>query len=161
MAKKRVYVESSVISWLVANPPNDFLKLAKQRQTQIWWEQRRKRELFISSVVVREIRRGDPAAARKRALAIDDLPLLPEPIEAGRLAAHLVAAGIFPEKAVEDATHVAIAAVNGMDCLATWNQKHIFNPFNLENFYSAIRGAGYEPPVLIRPDLLLEEENGA
>ena len=70
MAKKRVYVETSVFSWLTAKPPNDILKLAKQRQTQIWWEHRHRWELFISPVVVREIRDGDSEAARKRLIPI-------------------------------------------------------------------------------------------
>ncbi len=59
MPKKRVYVESSVISYLTARPSNDILKLAKQRQTQIWWEQRHKWELCVSQAVVREMRDGD------------------------------------------------------------------------------------------------------
>ena len=34
----------------------------------------------------------------------------------------------MPIKAVEDALHVAVATVHGMDMLLTWNCKHIANP---------------------------------
>lgn len=159
MVKKRVYVESSVISYLTARPSNDILKLAKQRQTQIWWERRERWELFISQAVVREIQDGNPDAARKRLLAVASLPLLPEPDEIRELAVHLVAAGAVPQKALEDAVHIAIATVNKMDYLATWNQTHIFNPDTIEKLYSEIRKAGYKPSVLVRPDNLLEIKN--
>ena len=160
MPKKQVYVESSVISYLTARPSNDILKLAKQRQTQMWWEQREKWELFVSQIVVREIRDGNPDASRKRLAAVRGLPSLPETDEVRQLAAHLVAAGAIPEKAREDARHIATAALHGMDYLVTWNQTHISNPDMLEKVYSAIREAGYTPPVLVRPDSLLEMKHG-
>ncbi len=161
MSKKRVYVESSVISWLTANPPGDILKLAKQRQTRMWWDDRHRWDLFISPAVVREIRGGDPEAARKRLIIVDDLPLLPEPDETRELALALVAAGVVPQKALEDALHIAIATVCGMDYLVTWNQTHLFNPDTIEKLYAAIRKSGYAPSVLVRPDNLLEKKDGA
>lgn len=161
MTKKRVYVESSVISYLTARPSNDILKLAKQRQTQMWWEQRETWELFVSRVVVREIGDGNPDAAQKRLLVIGGLLLLPETDEAQQLADRLIAAGILPRKAVADAAHIAIATVNDMDYLTTWNQTHIFNPYTIEKLYATIREAGYKPPILVRPDNLLEMKNGS
>ncbi len=160
MAKKRIYVESSVISWLAAKPPNDILKLAKQRQTQIWWERRHLWELFVSPVVLFEIRRGNSEAALKRLEIAEALPQLPETLEAQRLAARLLAAGAVPEKSPEDALHIAIATICGMDYLVTWNQTHIFNPETIENLYATIRESGYAPSVLVRPDNLLETQDG-
>ncbi len=161
MVKKRVYVESSVISYLTARPSNDILKLAKQRQTQMWWEQREKWELFVSRSVVLEIQDGNPEAARKRLAAIRGLPLLPEPDEVRRLAVHLIDSGVMPRKALDDAVHIAIATMNNMDYLVTWNQAHIFNPNTIEKLYSTIREAGYAPAVLVRPDSLLEMKHDA
>jgi ParB-like chromosome segregation protein Spo0J len=48
-----------------------------------------------------------------------------------------------------------------MDYLITWNQKHIFNLDRIESLYAAIRQRGYAPPVLARPDYLLEASHGA
>ncbi len=161
MTKKRIYVESSIISWLTANPPRDIFKLVKQRYTQLWWERRRKWELFISSVVVMEIERGDSGASRKRVSAVRDIPLLPESPESLRLAARFVDAGVFPEKAKEDAMHMAIAAVQRMDYLVTWNQKHLVNSGILVGLHEVTRDAGYTPPVIANPVHFLEEEDGA
>ncbi|MDR1744895.1 MAG: type II toxin-antitoxin system VapC family toxin [Planctomycetota bacterium] len=160
MAKKRVYVESSVFSWLTANPPNDILKLAKQRQTHMWWERRHTWELFISPVVVREIRDGDPAAARKRLEAANGLPVVPETEDARRLADHLIAVKAVPERYFDDAMHIAIASVQGMDYLATWNQKHLFKAEGIEGVYKAVRQMRHTPAVLVRPDGLLETYHG-
>lgn len=156
MPKKRVYVESSVISYLTARPSNDVWKLAKQLRTRVWWDQRDRWDLFISQSVVLEIRDGNPEAARRRLAAVRDLSLLPEPDAVRELAIHLIASDAIPAKAFDDAVHIAIATLNRMDYLVTWNQAHIFNPHTIEKLYSAIRESGYKPSVLVRPDSLLE-----
>lgn len=156
MVKKRVYVESSVISYLTARPSHILIKLAKQQQTWDWWEIRQQWELFISSIVLWEIQRGDQSAAHKRVAATVGLPVLIETEEIGILAENLMRDGIFPEKAHFDALHIASATIHGMDYLATWNQTHLFNLDRIEALYLAIRERGYTPPALVRPDYLLE-----
>ncbi len=161
MRKKRVYVESSVISYLTARPSTDIVKLTKQTQTRMWWELRDEWELFISPAVIKEILRGDQGAARKRLDAVDGLPSLNNTKEMDALAGGLIQDGILPGKANLDALHIAIAALSGMDYLVTWNQKHIFNLDRIESLYAAIRRRGYVPPVMVRPDYFLETSYGA
>jgi predicted nucleic acid-binding protein len=161
MPKKKVYVESSVISYLTARPARILSKLVKQQQTADWWENRQRWELFISTTVVQEIQKGDPDAALKRIDAVEGLPQLPATGEALEMAHQLVEEGAVPKKALDDALHIAIAAMNSMDYLATWNQTHIFNPDTIEKLYSALRKFGYKPAVLVRPDYLLEKKDDA
>lgn len=47
---------------------------------------------------------------------------------ANTLAAELIAAYSVPQSEPRDALHIALAAINGIDYLATWNFKHIMNP---------------------------------
>ncbi len=159
MAKKRVYVESSVISYLTARPARILSKLVKQQQTADWWEVRHRWELFVSPIVMQEIQKGDPEAALKRVDAVEGLARLAETDEAKKLARHLIETGAVPEKALDDAVHISIATINAMDYLVTWNQTHIFNPDTLESVYAAIRRSGHKPPVLVRPDSLLEKKD--
>jgi predicted nucleic acid-binding protein len=161
MMKKRVYVESSVISYPTARPSRILIKLAKQQQTWDWWESRHWWDLFISPIVMLEIQRGDQSAARKRVEAIIGLPLLAEVDEMGTLAEGLINDGLFPNKAYFDALHVACATLHGMDYLVTWNQTHLFNLDRIEALYLAIRERGHTPPVLVRPDYLLEAYHGS
>jgi hypothetical protein len=37
-AKKKVYVETSVVSYLTAKPSHDLIKNARQLATQDWWQ---------------------------------------------------------------------------------------------------------------------------
>ncbi|MEW6363302.1 MAG: hypothetical protein AB1714_01545 [Acidobacteriota bacterium] len=59
----RVYVETSVISYLVARPSRNILAAAWQEVTREWWEKRRSRfELFTSELVLAEAGQNDPEA---------------------------------------------------------------------------------------------------
>ncbi|RMG21095.1 MAG: hypothetical protein D6732_27640, partial [Methanobacteriota archaeon] len=51
----------------------------------------------------------------------------PISVEAERLAASLIKNGPMPKEYPEDALHIAVATVNGMDYLLTWNFTHINN----------------------------------
>ena len=160
MAKKRVYVESSVISYLTARPAKEPISRLRQLVTVDWWERRHQWELFVSSAVMREIRGGNPEAAIRRLEKVDELPVLSEPNEAVRLAKYLVDVDAVPKKSLDDALHVAIATVCGMDYLLTWNMKHLYNPDRIERLYKTIREMGCKPVVLSRPDEFLEVHDG-
>ena len=60
----RVYVETSVISYLAARPSRDLITAARQQITHDWWQRRRPQfEVFVSQLVLDEARAGDPEAA--------------------------------------------------------------------------------------------------
>ena len=62
--KKKVYVETSVISYLTARPSHDLIKNARQLATQDWWQIAPIQfDLHISSLVEREAAKGDADAA--------------------------------------------------------------------------------------------------
>ena len=53
MAKKSVYVETSVVSYLTARPTADLLAAAWQKITVNWWETQRNRfDLYTSEGMV-------------------------------------------------------------------------------------------------------------
>jgi hypothetical protein len=98
-----------------------------QQVTREWWAGRSDFELFVSDAVVEEISRGDPAAASKRLAVVDGISVLSPVPEALELARNFISGAAMPAKAAIDATHVALAAVHGMDFLLTWNCTHIAN----------------------------------
>jgi hypothetical protein len=51
---------------------------------------------------------------------------------------------------------VAIAAVQGMDYLLTWNCRHIANASIPGKIEGACREAGMQPPIICTPEELLE-----
>ncbi|MCX6902832.1 MAG: hypothetical protein NTW03_05025 [Verrucomicrobia bacterium] len=63
----RLYLETTIPSYLVARPSKDLRLAADQQATKEWWENRRQRfELFVSDLVLRESRRGDAQFATAR-----------------------------------------------------------------------------------------------
>lgn len=157
--KRRVYIETTIPSYLTAWPSRDLVRAAHQQITREWWDKRRAEfELYISQVVLRECQAGDATAAVERLKVLQDLPLLEQTEAATELAQALVAGVPLPERAAVDALHVALAAVHGMDFLLTWNCTHIANATLREPIASVCRTNGYEPPAICTPDELLAEE---
>jgi hypothetical protein len=87
---------------------------------------------------------------------IESIPEIEVNPEAISLAQALVSDGLVPEKAAADALHIAIATVQGMDYLLTWNLKHLANAVTRNAIAGACRQRGYEPPVICTPEELME-----
>jgi predicted nucleic acid-binding protein len=120
--KPTVYIETSIVSYLTARPSRDLLVAAHQQLTAVWWdEQWTHYELFTSQVVVAEARAGAPDAAQRRLAVLERLPLLDVTDAAIALATLLVTAQALPAQAAQDALHLALACVHGMQYLLTWN----------------------------------------
>ncbi len=157
--KPRVYLETTIPSYLTAWPSRDLVRAAHQQITRDWWDKRRPGfELYISQVVLRECQAGDAAAAAERLNVLQDLPLLEQTEAATQLAQALVDQVPLPERAAVDALHVAIAAVHGIDYLLTWNCTHIANATLREPIERVCQANGYEPPAICTPEELLADE---
>ncbi|HPG67691.1 MAG TPA: type II toxin-antitoxin system VapC family toxin [Candidatus Hydrogenedentes bacterium] len=156
--KRKVYIETSIVSYLANRRSRDMVIAAHQEITLQWWEQRAGAfALVISELVREEAGGGDPAAATERLAAIENLPILAVSNEAVALAEHLVTAGPIPNSSAADALHVAIAAVNGIDYLLTWNCKHLANAVHRHQIEALVQEAGYACPVICTPEELMED----
>lgn len=94
--KRKIYVETSVISHLTARPSKTIVGAAHQQITLAWWETRNRYELLVSEPVLRECGSGDPDAATKRLAVLKDVPLLLITEQALLIAESLVQQGIIP-----------------------------------------------------------------
>lgn len=158
--KPKLYLETTIPSYLTAWPSRDLVRAAHQQTTREWWERYRGDfELYISQVVVRECQGGNPEASAKRLEVINDLPLLEETTEAVDLAEAIQKGVPLPDHAVVDALHIAISSVHGMNYLLTWNCTHIANASLRFRIESVCREHGYDPPVICTPEELLQQED--
>lgn len=156
--KSKVYLETSIISHLTSRPSRDLIIAANQQITQEWWQFRRSTfDLYISELVIQEASAGDKVAAEQRLQALEDIPELKLNEETVTLAERLIKDGSLPQNAVEDALHIAIATLNGIDYLLTWNFKHLANAMMRYKIERVCRLVGYEPPIICTPQELLEE----
>jgi len=88
--RPRVYVETTIPSYLTAWPSRDLLRAAHQQVTREWWDRRAAFDLYISPQVLVECEAGDPTAATERLAAVAGLPLLDQTADVVALAEALV-----------------------------------------------------------------------
>ncbi len=161
--RPKVYIETSVVSYLVARRnQRDLLVAANQEITREWWETRRGSfELYASAVVLAEAARGDQTFATARLAIARELALVEVSEAALELAQSLLHSSGLPITANEDALHIAISSTAGMDYLLTWNCKHIANAFIIPRVNAVVRRYGYEPPLIYTPQQLMEDSADA
>jgi len=156
--KPKVYLETTIPSYLTSRPSRDLVTAAHQQVTRDWWERRRHDyDLFASQVVVQEARAGDQDAAERRLAALEGVPQLELREDVFALAEELMEKGAVPREAAEDALHIAAATVHGMEYLLTWNCTHIANAHTRFLIEEVCRSLGYRPPTICTPEELIEE----
>jgi hypothetical protein len=156
--KLRIYIESSVISYLTARPSRDVVSLARQQRTRELWH------LFgetckplISALVIEEISRGDSAAARRRIEVCRHFESLASSEPAHALALALIACGAIPDTEPEDALHIAIASLAQVDYIASWNFAHLVGAQAKLKLQLRMHALGLPPIPIATPDEILED----
>jgi predicted nucleic acid-binding protein len=158
----KVYIETSIVSYLTARPSSKLIAAAWQKETVDWWETQKDRfELYISEVVIEEASRGDEAAAANRLAALEGIEVLAINEASIELSKALIDGGAIPQKALDDALHVALASVNGIDFLLTWNCRHIDNAEMKPKIRGIIEKLGYQCPEIATPiELMGVQDDG-
>lgn len=147
-----VYLETTFISLLVADPSRDLITAANQQATRDWWSRRREEFACIASdEVVREAGRGNREQARRRQEVLSQLPIVEATEEAERLAVAFLATSALPARAQSDAAHLAIATAAGADYLLTWNCRHLANAQILRRLESEAVHHGWRLPKVCTP----------
>jgi hypothetical protein len=154
--KSRLYLETTIPSYLTARPTRDLVMASHQQITREWWEKRRGNfDMFISEFVLTEARSGDPDAARRRLEILTALPLLEVDDTVFSLATEIVRAAAIPAKSAIDAAHIAVAAVNDVHFLLTWNCAHLANAEITPKVRFACEARGFSCPVICTPEELM------
>ncbi|MDP2828139.1 MAG: type II toxin-antitoxin system VapC family toxin [Sulfuricellaceae bacterium] len=157
--KRKVYVETSIISYLTARPSKNVIEAGHQQSTYLFWDRRSEFDLVASELVLTECGAGDALAASKRLDVLSTMPLLDITSRSVDLAKSLVAANIVPTKASEDALHIAIATVHFVDYLLTWNCRHIANPEIQARIAEYLQRQGLFLPFICTPDEILGDND--
>lgn len=148
----KVYIETSIISYLTARPSSNLIAAAWQKETIDWWEKQSIRfSLCISDVVIEEAGRGDRNAAERRLAELFGIEILPLTDDVVALSKAIVQEGGVPQKAIDDALHIAIAAVHDVDYLLTWNCQHIDNAEMKPKIRKICRDYGFNCPEIATP----------
>jgi hypothetical protein len=156
----KIYLETSVVSYFASRPSRDVVTAGRQQTTHDFWALLGKEfEGSVSSLVLMEAERGDADLAKRRLKALESFPVIQTTPEADELANAIVEGRGIPREFPEDALHIDLATMGGMDFLVTWNFAHINNPFTRMMIRQLVENAGYISPEIVSPDELLGEES--
>lgn len=154
---ERVYIETTVISYLTARPNRDVVIAGHQQIMHEWWDTRRTSyELCVSQLVLDEAGAGDAVAAQERLVVLQPMLVLETTAEALELAKELLQAGALPAKAANDAIHIAVAATKSVPYLLTWNCRHLANAVMRPVIEKVCSAKGLKAPIICTPEELLE-----
>ena len=158
MTKLRVYVETSVWSFVYAEDSPDF-----RVNTLEFFERCRQGriEAVISGVVLRELQDSDePLRTRFQELVSDVQPtILPPSEDVARLAESFLEHNAVPPSKPEDAAHVAAAFAAQLDVLVSWNFKHIASVRRADRFNAVAKLLGFTKPLhIVTPSEVLDDD---
>jgi len=144
-----VYLETSIVSHATARTSSNAATAVLQDQAKRWMnEQRSNFNVVTSRLVLDEAALGDPDAAQRRLTLLSDIPVLNPNPDVESVAEQLVSRSLIPENARLDASHVATAALAGVQFLLTQNCRHIANASVLPRVYQLLDELGL-PGLLI------------
>jgi len=156
--KPKVYIETTIISYLSARPSRDLVVAAHQQLTHEWWTVHRSEfDLVASQFVVDEASAGDQLVAGRRLGFLEGVPLLEINDDAEGLAKRILERKALSGKAAEDALHIAVATVHRVDYLLTWNCKHIANALLQRAIRKVSSEMGLVLPIICTPEELIGE----
>ncbi len=123
MDKAKLYFDTSVPSAYYDARTQERMEL-----THDFWHKLDLYELYVSTLVIDELNQVVPQDLKENLLKlIEHCIILKLDSKVKNLAKAYVNAGILPQKYFNDALHIAIAVVNGMQFLVSWNFKHFVN----------------------------------
>lgn len=154
MVRIRIYIDNSVIGGfydeIFQEDTRAFFQRVENREFQIYFSDINEAELSLAPPHVREVKTRIPE---------DCLTLIGQNEESKELGEKYIELGILTPKSLNDAYHIAIASVNRLDLLVSWNFKHIVNYDRIRLFNSANLKFGY-PKIDIRtPKELIKYED--
>jgi hypothetical protein len=161
MNNKKLYIETSVISYLTAKPSRDIVIAAYQQITRDWWiHEIGNYTCFISDFVIDEISQGDPIAASLRIKAVDGFVKLGLNPTVKNLVNEYQKVLSIPPHARLDLFHLAISVGNGMEYVLSWNFKHIANAFVREKLQEINFSLNLRTPTICTPEELIGGNHG-
>ena len=124
LSKLRLYLDTTIPSYVFALDTPERMRLTQKFMALRWSPEY---EMLVSDIVMDELMR---AAEPKRTLLFEQiagLGLLPMTTAAEHLAQAYIRHKILPAGSLDDARHVALATLNHIDALVSWNFGHLVN----------------------------------
>jgi predicted nucleic acid-binding protein len=152
--RQRIYVDTSIVGGF-------FDKEFAEPTRALFAKLERKEIIFVvSDLLIRELEKA-PENVRSLLGAYSQECLEPISLtEAAReLADNYIAEEVVGKTSLEDCQHIAMATINKVDILASWNFKHIVNINRIRGYNSVNLKKGYATLEIRSPKDLVEYED--
>lgn len=152
-AKPLIYLDNSVIGGyhdeIFTEDTRAFFRRIENGEFHVYYSDINDTELYLAPQHIQDVKSKIPS---------DCLTLVELDAESKKLGEHYIEEGILTIRSLNDAYHIAIASVNRLDLLVSWNFKHIVNYDKIRLFNASNRQLGY-PEIDIRtPQELISYE---
>jgi predicted nucleic acid-binding protein len=152
----RIYLDTSVLGAGLDDESSSRVEITGRLFS---WIVTRGHVACISAVTRKEI---DAAPNRVRehirgVLSTLDLEVLGETDESIELARAYIEKEALGANAIDDARHLAVAAVHGVDVVVSWNFRHMVNYFKRQRVHAINLEFGWPQVGIVAPAELLEE----
>jgi len=149
--KLKIYLDTSVISarFDQRNPE-------RQTLTTEFFSQANRFDVHISEITLAEIEKTLEAELRdSMRTLVQPFTVLEANNEVQRMTEALIRYNAVPQNSTEDAYHIAVAVVWGLDYLLSWNFRHIVRLKTRDVVRMVTTLDGYKPITIITPAELL------
>ena len=141
MKQQRIYIDTSIVG--------GFFDIEFEKETKMLFKRLEDREIiFVISELLREELKEAPENVRNLLdnYNVNSLEKVMLTDEARTLADKYIADNVVGKTSLNDCRHIALATVNKVDVLASWNFRHIvnltrikgYNAVNLKNDYQIL-----------------------
>ena len=141
MKRQRIYIDTSVVGGF-------FDSMFEQETKLLFQKLENKEAIFVISTVLTDELEEAPENVRNLLNNYNDdcFEKVALTDEAKELANKYIAEGVVGQTSLDDCRHIAIATINNVDVLASWNFRHIvnitringYNAVNLKNGYKTL-----------------------
>ena len=149
--KLKIYLDTSV-----PNAYFDQKDKARKQITKDFWLKLKKNQIFISDLVIKEISAINDEKLRNKLLGlVKKLEILSTADEEiMKLSKEYIKRKIVPVKYLEDAVHIAVATINHIDVLVSWNFEHIVKLKTKKEVNIVNLSLGYNELEIVEPAVL-------
>jgi len=153
MVKDRIYIDTSVIGGCFDEEFSEY-------STRLFGEFiRGEKIVVVSNITLKELKRAPQKVQSKlKGIPEENIEYVALTEEAEELAKTYLNSGVISSKYLLDAEHIAIATVENVDIVVSWNFKHIVNIKNIRGFNSVNIKEGYQLLEIRTPMEVIDEK---
>ena len=155
MKQQRIYIDTSIVG--------GFFDKEFEKETKLLFQQLEDKEvIFVVSDLLREELKNAPELVKNLLgnYSDDCYEIVMQTNETKELADKYIVENVVGRTSLDDCRHIALATINNVDVLASWNFKHIVNLARIRGYNAVNIKNGYKTLEIRNPKELIDYGKG-